>query len=201
MERIARIIASEMVRYNVIADDEDVYECYVYGLQLAFSSILIFVVMLFLAAISGNIVECILFAVFFCPLRAFAGGYHCKKYFSCFFLSITFWIILAVLLHLSAYSYTVVSAAVFAVAALYILFNAPMEHNNKPLSEAEMRSNRKFVIVLLLLQSVCYLFLLKLALYSFAFILGYSMAVITILMITERLGGVKNEKSLPEDCC
>lgn len=189
MEKLAKRIASEMIRYDIIPNNNDIYECYVYGLQLVISSILIFSTMIILAAISGYVAECILFAVFFCPLRALSGGYHCMKYSSCFFLSMAFWMILILLLFLHLSSHIIVSSVLIAIAAIYIFVNAPMEHQNNPLSVSEMKLFRKFVVLFLLIETMCYILFLKYMLFDYAFILSYSMMVVSILMMRERMGG------------
>ena len=174
-----------MIQFKIIPDDDDIFECYVYGLQLVISAILIFISMIVLAAFSGFVPECIMFTAFFCPLRSLAGGYHCKRYLSCFILSITFWIILVFMLNLNISSHIIVLSILIAVAEIYILFNAPMEHKNNPLSTEEMQVFRKYVLILLLFNNVCYFLCIRLKVYDYAFILCYSMIVISSLMIKE----------------
>ena len=191
MEKIANKIASEMIRNDIISDDQDTLEYYAYGLQLVISAILTFISMMILAIISGYALECILFTSFFCPLRSMAGGYHCNRYISCFLLSLTIWIILVFLLILNLSSHIILLSVFNTIACIYILINAPMEHKNNPLSLDEMKVFRKYVLMLLLFNNLCYFLCISFKAYDYALILCYSMIVIAILIIKEKLGGEK----------
>lgn len=191
MERLANKIACEMVMHSIISDDEDTREYYVYGLQLVISAILTFIAMILVAAISGHILECILFTAFFCPLRSLAGGYHCQRFSSCFILSLSLWIILVFMLVMNVFSHIILLSILITIANMYILFNAPMEHKNNPLSSDEMKVFRKHVLIILFLNNICYGLCIVFKVYDYALILCYSMVAIAFLMIKERLGGEK----------
>ena len=45
MEKLAKLIAAKMAEYDVIPNNDDTIECYIYGMQLVLSAIMIFVTM------------------------------------------------------------------------------------------------------------------------------------------------------------
>lgn len=198
MEKLAKLIAAKMAEYDVIPNNDDTIECYIYGMQLVLSAIMIFVTMVITSIFFGRLIECIVFALSFCPLRSLAGGYHCKKYSSCFILSMAFWFILVALLHLQIYYYTLVLTILMAVLTIFILIIAPVEHKNNPLSPIEMKAIKRYIVFMLLAEIICYCLLVKYKLYVFSFILTYSISVTFILMIAEKIGGDKNEENLLE---
>lgn len=198
MEKLAKLIAAKMAEYDVIPNNDDTIECYIYGMQLVLSAIMIFMTMVITSIFFGRLIECIVFALSFCPLRSLAGGYHCKKYSSCFILSMAFWFILVALLHLQIYYYTLALTILMAVLTICILIIAPIEHKNNPLSPIEMKAIKRYIVLMLLAEIICYCLLVKYKLYVFSFILTYSISVTFILMIVEKIGGDKNEENLLE---
>ena len=198
MEKLAKLIAVKMAEYDVIPNNDDTIECYIYGMQLVLSAIIIFVTMVITSIFFGRLIECIVFALSFCPLRSLAGGYHCKKYSSCFILSMAFWFILVALLHLQIYYYTLALTILMAVLTICILIFAPIEHKNNPLSPIEIKAIKRYIVLMLLAEIICYCLLVKYKLYVFSFILTYSISVIFILMMIEKIGGDKNEENMLE---
>lgn len=66
--------------------DESMYtkEAYVYGLQvILFNCLSVISILLIGQLCFHNVIDAILFLVFFIPLRVFVGGYHCKTPVGC----------------------------------------------------------------------------------------------------------------------
>lgn len=74
-----------MINQKIIT--EEFKDCYIYGLQLLFSNILIFGAILIISILTDTILIALLFSVSFCLLRAIFDGYHCKQYKHCFIIS------------------------------------------------------------------------------------------------------------------
>ena len=189
MEKIPQTIVEEMIALEIIPNDNDIIECYVYGLQLIASSFLIFIAMMILATISGQIIECIFFALCLCPLRAIVGGYHCEKFSSCFLLSLSFWCILNTLLYFNVHLHTFIMSSVVIISCVYILKNAPLEHPNNPLTSSETEKLKKRTFLFIICDSIGFILLLVFNFRDYALIMSYSMVVISLLMIKAKLGG------------
>ena len=133
--QLSKRIASFFVHSKVIeSENEQVYE---YGLELLISTLLNSVIALVLALFSRTLWQCICFLVVFIFLRKSAGGFHAKTHLGCCS-------ILAAIVSLAA--------VVFSI--IMILRFAPLEHENKPITEKGKTRLRKNSIVLALISSV-----------------------------------------------
>lgn len=187
-----------MTNAKIIDDNQDTIECYHYGLELVTTSLIIFVVMFVISIFTKNILECILFAVFFCPLRAMSGGYHCKSFLSCFILSLSIWILYIILSRFSIIDNNVVVFVLFITNSIYIGVNAPLEHPNNPLSNDEKTKIRKRIRLMLSVYIIISILLIAIK-SSFISIMYYSIYVTMLLMILGRIGGESyNESNMSE---
>lgn len=112
MEKMIKKLVLYMVKNNIIQYDIDTIECYEYGMTLVVSSVIVFIAMIVCSLPSNLALECCIFAVSFCPIRALAGGYHCKRFWSCFLISLAYWLLLEVLL--IANNYLLLSSIIIA---------------------------------------------------------------------------------------
>ena len=198
MERLYNTIINEMTNAKIIDDNQDTIECYHYGLELVTTSLIIFVVMFVISIFTKTILECILFAVFFCPLRAMSGGYHCKSFLSCFILSLSIWILYIILSRFSIIDNNVVVFVLFITSSIYIGVNAPLEHPNNPLSNDEKTKIRKRIRLMLSVYIIISILLIVIK-SSFISIMYYSIYVTMLLMILGRIGGESyNESNMSE---
>ena len=102
-------------------------------------------------------IEAILFYLIFVSLRFFCGGYHANSYTRCFLsLSLTSGLCLIVAKWISKYENTVIILFVIATTALGIcIFRlAPVEHENRLLTQEEKKIFRKRSIQLYVFWSV-----------------------------------------------
>ena len=121
--QLSKRIASFFVHSRVIeSENEQVYE---YGLELLISTLLNGVIALVLALFSRTLWQCICFLVVFIFLRKSAGGFHAKTHLGCC---------------------SILAAVVFSI--IMILRFAPLEHENKPITEKGKIRLRKNSIVL-----------------------------------------------------
>ena len=195
MERLYNRIINEMTYAKIIDDDQDTIECYHYGLELVTTSLIIFVVMFVISLFTKTTLECILFAVFFCPLRAMSGGYHCKTFFSCFFLSLTIWVVYIFLSDFSLTDYySIPMLILYSICCIYISVNAPLEHQNNPLLPDEKNTLKRRIRFLLILYAlICIMFTTFKITHDF--VLYYSIFITAILMILSKDGGESNNES------
>ena len=188
MEKIIKKLVSYMVKNNIIQDDIDTIECYEYGMTLVVTSVIIFIAMIVCSLPSNLTLECCVFAVSFCPMRALAGGYHCKRFWSCFIISLAYWIILEMLLLTNNYLYLPVIIIVGILSGIYIVYDAPMVHINNPIDNNEIQKIKRHIRRLLTVYSIVFAFFAFLKLYNLLLVMSYSLIIITLLMICEKKG-------------
>ena len=151
--QLSKRIASFFVHSKVIeSENEQVYE---YGLELLISSLLNSVIALVLALFSRTLWQCICFLVVFIFLRKSAGGFHAKTHLGCCSILaavLGIFIVLIKFVHIEEYPIVSLAAVVFSI--IMILRFAPLEHENKPITEKGKTRLRKNSIVLALISSV-----------------------------------------------
>lgn len=151
--QLSKRIASFFVHSRVIeSENEQVYE---YGLELLISTLLNGVIALVLALFSRTLWQCICFLVVFIFLRKSAGGFHVKTHLGCCSILaavLGIFIVFIKFVHIEEYPIVSLAAVVFSI--IMILRFAPLEHENKPITEKGKTRLRKNSIVLALISSV-----------------------------------------------
>lgn len=133
MEKFSISIVKQMISQKVIL--EEFKDCYIYGLQLLFSNILIFGFILLLSLITNSLLIALLFSIAFCSLRAIFGGYHCKQYNHCFIISTGLFCILLLLTLLPFQGQIILSMVLLPLGLVtfiyYISINKKQSSNHK----------------------------------------------------------------------
>ena len=171
--RLSKRIASFFVRNEVIkCEDEEVYE---YGLQLLLSTVFNGMIALILAIISGTVLQCICYLAVFVLLRKSAGGFHAKTHFGCCcILAVVLSLFIMFIKFVPNEVYGIVAVIAVAFSVVIILIFAPLEHENKPISDRDKIRLRKI--------SVIYAVLFALI------VLGLFIAQLKIIMVCIALG-------------
>jgi len=144
--RLSKRMASFFVRNEVIkSEDEEVYE---YGLQLLLSTVFNGIIAFILAIISGTVLQCTCYLVVFILLRKSAGGFHAKTHFGCcFILAVALSLFILFIKFVPNEVYGIVAAIVVTFSVVIILMFAPLEHENKPISDRDKNRLRKNSII------------------------------------------------------
>lgn len=144
--RLSKRMASFFVRNKVIKnEDEEVYE---YGLQLLLSTVFNGIIALILAIISGTVLQCIYYLAVFVLLRKSAGGFHAKTHFGCCCILVTVLSLFVMFIKfVPNEAYGIVSAIAVAFSVVIILMFAPLEHENKPISDRDKIRLRKISVI------------------------------------------------------
>ncbi|MCM1227607.1 MAG: accessory gene regulator B family protein [Clostridium sp.] len=143
--RLSKRMASFFVRQKIIEkNDEEVYE---YGLQLLLSTVLNAVIALLLAISSGTVIPCLFYLSVFVVMRKSAGGFHAKTHFGCCCILIAVLCCFIAFIRLAPTEiYVIVSELSLIISAVTVLLFAPLEHENKPLSDKDKVRLRKISI-------------------------------------------------------
>lgn len=136
---IRRWIADKIIPENKAA----IYQYgFVVGLQTMLEFLLIVATSLFL----GLFYPCVIMTCVFIPIRIYGGGFHASTALRC---SVATW-----LMHVVAFLYVKyvparleVQVGILFVSLILILWKAPVEAENKPLTPAERTKYRKKTII------------------------------------------------------
>ena len=146
--------------------------------------LLTFSIVFIIGLIFGCTVETIIYIIFFSWIRQYSGGFHADTHLKCMSTYFTLYFLFVALLHYSNLSLNL-HIAISLLSCAYIIYNAPVQHCNQPLTLVEQKDNRHKAIII-----VCVILVMQLLLYVlksscliiFTIILAYS----AILMIIQK---------------
>ncbi len=122
-------------------------ELYLYAVKNLIRSFINVFVFFILGLVFDMIQESIFMFLSFFVLRKFAGGLHLNKYITCFVSSIVVNVLgLLLIKYLQNYPSYILVVAMIA-SCLAIIFCAPVEHPNKPISKKEAKTYKIVSIV------------------------------------------------------
>ncbi|MDR7856823.1 accessory gene regulator B family protein [Tissierella sp.] len=135
-EFICKVTLKKLCDKNIIGEEDiDVYH---YGLELLLATLFKAMGLMAIAAITGLVKEAIIFTMFFSSLRVQAGGYHAKTIIGCFIGMVVFTFTSITLVRMIPLDYQQQYILVAVVSSIALVFvYAPMESENKPLTEEE----------------------------------------------------------------
>lgn len=153
MNRLIRLIENE------IQGTEEDMEIFRYGLEILAMKIYFLIGAVIIGTCLGMAWETILFLSFFIPMRAVAGGYHCKSRFRCAVGSVVLLLIAIGLMNLVT-DYVIMNQyliGMFIISLYTLWFVAPVGTRNKPLDEPLMERCHKKVCRRILIYVIAFL--------------------------------------------
>ena len=153
--KLAEKCVAASVKGKIIPEDESAFFTFAFGLML--SQAFGIATCLIIGAIFQCIIESIIYLLFFIPLRTFSGGFHAGSHLNCYISSVLlfgFCVFLGV--YISTILQLLIITILFTCCTLAVLFIAPVEDKNKPLSEPEVKKCKAKVKVILSLYSIIF---------------------------------------------
>lgn len=158
MKYVSVKLTDYILKKHIIHKED--YDVYQYGFQ-CFLELFVSTICSIIIAFSLNMVlECLLFFLFFIPMRSFSGGIHLNTYIACLCSScliLLFTLLAAKYLTVSG----IISFIIFVGCAIIIKLSGPVDHPNRKVDSIE---NQTFVkrtnLVLLLHTLIAIIFLL-----------------------------------------
>lgn len=138
---------------NKYFNENDKYpkEVYVYGIELLISSCISTSVILLIGLLSNTFFESVIFLVSFSAIRVYTGGYHSMTYLRCNIISALSYVAIAVFLYLfrETISNQFVMLSCYIVTMLLSLIFAPVKHENKELSESDIKKYKNLSLLVI----------------------------------------------------
>ena len=156
LKAIAEEISLRLVANKMISIENRKY--YIYGIELVISDFLICLSIFGLAILTGKIVISLVYAITYCVLRSYVGGYHCKTYAKCFFTSLSLYIIMLILDFSIKNSKLIVSCILLIIAVPIIVIFTPVDYGNDPLDETAKRKYWTKSIIFMILVIIAFIF-------------------------------------------
>lgn len=148
MQRLAVILTKYIFKKGIIS--EKYYDVYLYGFQSFLEILLNVICSIFIALFLHMEIECILFFLFFIPLRSYNGGFHLENYYACLFFSCL--TLVCILLIVKYYYFgTTASFILFFISMVLTKLLGAVNHPNRPVDKEEntyfsKKANITFII-------------------------------------------------------
>lgn len=178
---------------NEIINEEE-KEIYIYGLHLIISSAMGIAIILTLGLILNNSVNTFLFLSAFISVRMYSGGYHASSYIKCNITLITVYLITIAAVNFIPPEIVDFSSIILIAATVYVILKyAPVDNENKRLTEGQKNANKKITVCLSVL-----FYIIALILHSFDIQFFYTIILtmfsIAVLILIKVKGGEINER-------
>jgi accessory gene regulator B len=149
---ISVFLSNQLVQKEIVESDyRSIYE---YGIELIVSSLIGITLILSIGLLWFSIADAIIFLIAFIALRATAGGYHAKSYFTCNLCSVTSFIVVSLLAR-SDFLTSNWLIALLSFGALILMFLSPIEHEYKPIDSQDRNKLKLFCLATFTVMSMC----------------------------------------------
>lgn len=183
---IANRIADFICSNSDLADDER--DLYVYGYEIAISSIITFSLLIITGLLFSRLIEAIVFFAVFYLLRRRTGGYHADTYLKCnliFELNVLS-VLLICCLDIPIIARIAVNLAIFILCLIITAIKAPISNPNKPISEDMKSNHKKWALALIITFELISVFSFNWPSISICISLAMASTAIAMIIIIER---------------
>lgn len=201
LQKLSNIIVEFLInRKNIEEKDKEIY---LYGAMLFLSTLAGILSIILISILFFDLATVLIFFVFFTPLRVHSGGYHCKKYMTCFIVSNIIFVLI-VLFSKFVFNYfsficSLISIGSSLVTLIIVILLSPVINANNALSPGKKEKNRKKSITY---ATISFFIILILSLVNinrldyYICVASFSELSIAILMIMEKIIERRNKKCL-----
>lgn len=157
-ETLSKKTVNFLINHDLL--DQENKEIYVYSVEFIFLNTTELLTTLLISILFNELLHFIALIIFFIPLRIMSGGFHFKRSEVCFVFTTAFYIFSLFVNHYLFIGFnSVISWIVLILSILCIFIFAPIMNINHPLSEHQIKRNKKIMIVILMIDCVVYFFL------------------------------------------
>ena len=173
--------------------EEEQKPVYKYGIEIIISSLIGFLLIFTIGLISGMFIKACIFYIIFVYTRTCTGGYHADSYLKCNVVLLVIYLCVLFFSELMTSSYNIIiHLMVLIIYMSSILGFAPITNVNKPMSEDEVKENRKKCILISVIWSILSLTLYFLSV-RYAIVTALTLFSISMLLIIEKCRKEENE--------
>lgn len=193
LNKYAVLLTDSLCKHIKFSESEK--EIYTYGFELLLSMISTMLLISIISLLFGKLIYTLVFIMFFFFPRLFCGGLHANTHLKCTLSTISIFIVTAFLSKsmITTNNTKIIITTFILISLFVILFFAPLNNANHPISEKTYRKNRKICIILTLIEVVLMVFLLFLTkYYDIVAFSGLSFSWVSLLIILEKIRERRN---------
>ena len=136
MDLVVSGILNFLTEQEAIGKADEVQDFYRYGIEITISSMLNIVLVLLMGALTGHLLESVIYLAVFIAVRVITGGYHADTYFRCNLLMCSTFIATAFLNDQVCGDINIwVIAALVVFEEIIAFVFCPVENKNKPIEK------------------------------------------------------------------
>lgn len=198
---IITFLSKSMVQFlkvkHIIAEKNA--EIYQYGFEMIISTILGFLITLFIGILLQSVWLSLLYYVIFVLMRQLTGGYHADTNWKCnivFFAVTLFTVGMEKIIYINQ-MYTFPLHILLLIASTMIIWNGtPVENVNKPLTASQKKWHHKIAQILLCLLVIASCVLYYFGILQISILIALTLFIIAMLIVIEisRKENVPNKK-------
>lgn len=189
--KLSESLANEAVKHKVIKPEEAVMYSLLYE-NLIFSAVT-WSTFLVMGLITRNLIGCVVFILFFVPMRVYSGGLHQNTRLKCYVQSLIIFALVFVGAHYSlAPQFRVVLPACAVCIIPLVIKLSPVETKNKPLTIKEQHVYRIIATIISIVFAIIISVFALLNLDCYLYFSGTACITVAGLMI---LGHIRNAKA------
>jgi accessory gene regulator B len=140
IQAIAEELSLKLVANRMISIEKRKY--YTYGIELVLNDLVIFLSIALIGALTDNILISLIYALTYCPIRNYVGGYHCKTHMKCYCTTIFLYISMLLLNHYLADNRWIVSCFLIVIAVPVIFIFTPVDYGNGQINNDDRKKYR-----------------------------------------------------------
>lgn len=170
---------------------------YQYGFEIIISTLIGFMITVVIGGLFHMLLYSLLYYIIFVFLRLYTGGFHANTYLMC---NLVYLVIAVSVLGISKVAIVtnkyplIVHILIILTSVFTVIWLAPIENKNKPLSVKKRERNKKISIASIIVLSIfaCIMFFLM---KSIAIVTTFTLLAISVLIVasTDEKGGECNE--------
>ena len=180
-KHLAESLATLLAANKII--DIDQQENYSYGLELFLFKFTLYAIILIISLITNSVWISLIFTFSYMLLRQHTGGFHCKSAEACMVTSILIYLLMLILYHTGIYTYSLLLIALNLISYLVIFVFAPIENENNPLENSEIKTYRLLSIIISSVFIISGIVLHQLGLYNYIFPISFAMTADAVLIL------------------
>lgn len=180
-KHLAESLATLLAANKII--DIDQQENYSYGLELFLFKFTLYAIILIISLITNSVWISLIFTFSYMLLRQYTGGFHCKSAEACMVTSILIYLLMLILYHTGIYTYSLLLIALNLISYLVIFVFAPIENENNPLENSEIKTYRLLSIIISSVFIISGIVLHQLGLYNYIFPISFAMTADAVLIL------------------
>lgn len=183
MKRISIRISKLLCENNIIGKDKQ--ELYAYALEILLSSTLHFLTTAIIGLIYDMLIESLIMYLVFSLVRRYAGGFHAKTPFRCYFSSVAAIILMLTLIKLFVeWENDIAFYITLFFSDLSIWIASPIESTNKKLSYKEKKVFKGISIALSSIITLLAVMIYELVAVNFGISLSFGLVLTALVLHT-----------------